>query len=187
MWGFTILAFALYGLLSTPQTRSHFPTAILIIVAQLMTFVISNILPLLLSLWYDWHVYQQIFNFGEFEEMLQSATFRNDFHEFLTKQFCQENLLFYEVVTEWKSMAKDHPMRIEKTKKIIHDFVAEGAVCQVNIAGEQRNEIVQRMETNDFPETIFDEALGNLVYDMHVNSFKLFATTAGFKGIEYLA
>lgn len=45
--------------------------------------------------------------------------YRNRFHDFLTKQFCQENLQFYEVVMEWKNMRADDTERGVKARAII--------------------------------------------------------------------
>jgi hypothetical protein len=52
-------------------------------------------------------------------KLLLIDTFRNLFYVYLSKQFCQENLLFYEVVLHWKDLHEDDSTRQEKLRSVI--------------------------------------------------------------------
>lgn len=46
---------------------------------------------------------------------------RSDFYEFLSKQFCQENLQFYEMVMEWKKLNINDRTRNERAQIIMEN------------------------------------------------------------------
>jgi len=92
----------------------------------------------------------------------------------LERQFCQENIQFYEVVTIWKATPSTDQERSIKAKSIVDLFVKEGGVCQVNISAVTREKILRTMASDDIPSDIFDEAMEALLQLMYENSFSKF-------------
>lgn len=115
---------------------------------------------------------------------------REAFHRFLSRQFCQENLLFYEIVLLWKSIPVDNPDRALKARSIIsvvsasscsfdlcfdcEQYLADNGVCQVDIPADIREKIVCNLSKDPVPPTLFDQAVDNLIQDMYFNSFSQF-------------
>jgi len=188
VWAISLLGSYLFNELETDHMRLLVPGGIIFFLfGQIATFVVSNLLPLAYAYQYDNSNGEKEGTIEDFATKLQSLDFRNHFHDFLTKQFCQENLQFYEVVQEWKLMNPNDPHldKTESAKMIVQNFIEEGAVCQVNIEGDLRTAITAKVrEAGDgggIHGDIFDTAVEALVYDMHVNSYRLFMASSQYK------
>lgn len=155
-----------------------FTPSVLPMFGLVVTFFLSSVLPLV----YTWQHDQAMKRrerptFEYFSEMLESLQFRNIFHEFLSEQFCPENLQFYEAVGYWKSTEEQ---KQERCEEILNTFIIEDAMCQVHIDSAKRNKIEESIKANLFPDTIFDEALQDILEDMYTNSFLEFTSSSLF-------
>lgn len=160
-----------------------FPSAIsaelVLVVAILLTLLVSTIFPLFLSYRYDKYMEKSKYdvNLSYFEDLLQSFHFRNVFHDFLTKEFAQENLLFYEIVNRWKELPPQDPTKNSMAQHIYGNFILSHGVCQVNIEDDVKQKIEQKIKLDPIPDTIFDEVFEMLVNDMLLSSFRQFKSS----------
>lgn len=178
LWFSILVTFVVYVNVPSRPYHDALPASTFILIGYVVTIFICNILPL-----YYAHQSDKIRSrkssgtLSHFSSMLESVAFRNRFHEFLTRQFCQENLQFYELVMEWKALRPNDPERAIKARSIVDVFVVEHSVCQVHMPEVLRNQIIKESTQDDISSTIFDAALSALVEDMHVNSYRQFTST----------
>jgi len=97
---------------------------------------------------------------------------RTGFFDFLTKQFCQENMQFYEVVQDWKVLPETE--RTARAQDVVKVFIGENAAYQVHLNSDLVEAISAGLEVNPISSNLFDEALKELVMDMYQNSFQPF-------------
>jgi len=174
-----LLVGVLYGSYATPHMLSRVPCEVFLLLSQTATFFAMTVIPLLYAHRFDRTMClrtaakREVFRF-----LLDLVEFRNHFHEFLTKHFCQENLQFYELVMEWKMSQVD---KAGRAKMIIENFIQESALAQIHLEGKIYDDIITRCHKNEFPDTLFDEAVEAVVHDMYTNSFSLFTATTTFK------
>jgi len=153
---------------------ANFNPSLLILIAYVITLFLTCALPLYYAHRFDVLLEKKRGTFAQFMSLLDLAEFRDDFHGFLTKRFCQENLQFYEVVTLWKSIAEAHPKKRQKALSILEVFVSEQGICQVHIDEEMKAKIMRNISLGLIPEDLFDEALEQLLADMYNNYFSQF-------------
>lgn len=110
----------------------------------------------------------------------------------------QENLLFWEDITRFKTIAKsaDSSQLLEYCQRIQNRYISDSSPYQINIAHDLRNSIESRIDSGDVDADIFDAAydeIANLIRQNCCSSFLLskHANTAKqmlqwFKGFEDL-
>lgn len=111
-----------------------------------------------------------------FVDELEFLPFRNTFFDFLATQFAQENLLFYEAVTDWKRMMPSNTSRCSTALTIRETFIDDAGLCQVNIDSDVKYAIDTALHENlvDIPSDLFDTALAAVLNNMHTNSYTVF-------------
>jgi len=173
-WLFVIILWIPFSL--STNLSAKFPPNIWLLIGFYWTFCWCTIFPLVLAYRHDQlDVGEATSGFKEFIEKLENLHFRNAFHDFLALQFCQENILFYEVVMDWKRLPVGDSTRNANAKFINENYILESGVCQVNISGPTRERInlaVNKLEA--LPEDLFDEALAAVLNVMHANSYYQF-------------
>jgi len=180
-WLATVVAYMGYGFTERLAQR-NFSTDYLVVIGIFVTFVLCNVVPLIYAYRFDRSLGAEG-SLLHFKYLLESVEFRNAFYKFLTTQFCQENLQFYEVVTEWKNLPLNDPSCRSKARSIISVFVVDTGVCQINITAPLRSKIMTQIERDPLPCSIFDEVLECIVVDMHLDSFRQFKNK--FPGVVF--
>uniref|UniRef100_A0A0K0G125 Regulator of G-protein signaling rgs-6 (inferred by orthology to a C. elegans protein) n=1 Tax=Strongyloides venezuelensis TaxID=75913 RepID=A0A0K0G125_STRVS len=92
-----------------------------------------------------------------FYKTLDDKSLRKPFMKFLEEQFCQENLVFYIIVNEYRA-AKDESKRINIGKEIIQNHLEDSASDQINIDDKIRKEILKKSNEGDYGVELFDAA-----------------------------
>lgn len=172
VWFVAVTSFVIY---TNPVRRvdRYFSASNIIILANFFSLLICNVIPLHCAWEFEKACRgEQVNSLAIFKKLLLQLEFRDRFHDFLNKTFCQENLQFYEVVTLWKNLSYIDPTRYEKLRSIIEVFVIENSVCEVSLEDKIRTKIMQDFARADPPNTIFDEAVEALIQDMHANSYR---------------
>jgi len=171
IWFIVVISFLIYSQGPRPQQR-RFPSAFILIIAYFFSLFVCNGLPLIYAYRFDKKNSGTRGGPAHFVALLQSIEFRNIFHDFLTRQFCQENLQFYEIVTEWKSLPHNDPEKLLKAKSIVDAFIVENGLCQVNISASVRDTLMEKTKMEEIPNDTFDEALNAILELMYENSYQ---------------
>jgi len=157
------------------------------VVAFFGTLFVSSVVPLFHAFLFDKEFARSPGDFSQFLGLLDSFEFRNAFYEFLTTQFSQENLQFYEATLLWKALAPNDPDRETKAGFIIDMFISENGLCQINISDDTRKSIKNEISKTTSP-TIFDGAIDTVVQNMYHDSFVKFwlVWSKNISGTAYL-
>ncbi|CEF65783.1 Regulator of G protein signalling domain and Regulator of G protein signalling superfamily domain and Regulator of G-protein signalling, domain 1-containing protein [Strongyloides ratti] len=92
-----------------------------------------------------------------FWNVLEDPNFRESFMQFLTDQYCQENLSFFLIVKQYQSTVKDCK-RFILGSQIIKRFILDNADEQINIDNVSRQIIIKTASRNEYPKDLFDQA-----------------------------
>eukprot|EP00026_Physarum_polycephalum_P008704 Phypoly_transcript_08801.p1 GENE.Phypoly_transcript_08801~~Phypoly_transcript_08801.p1 ORF type:complete len:398 (+),score=30.50 Phypoly_transcript_08801:249-1442(+) len=183
-WVIVIVILIPYQFAVHETAQRRFPASALPLLGLYVSFICSNFFPLYLA-----HRNKTLnlssshSDLADFERKLETILFRNAFLDFLATQFCQETILFYQAVVEWKKISDD--VERIKTAHLIHDtFVVDGATCQVNIPGDIRDKLTARIERADITNDVFDEATHEVLDMVHSNSYVQFKRSALYKNTE---
>lgn len=177
----------------TPYTAISFPfqktlsPSFWILIGFYISFIFFTVFPLFLSYKHDqMDVGEATAGFKEFIEKLENLHFRNAFHDFLALQFCQENILFYEVVMDWRRMSHSDASRVSSARSIHENYILESGLCQINISGPVREKVSIAISKADseLPEDIFDEALAQVLNMMHSNSYYQFKSHRLYQNVK---
>jgi len=96
--------------------------------------------------------------------ILQDATKRALYGQFLDKKFCPELLMVLVEISAYIN-TESTQQRKEKGASIIHDFFTPEAENEVNITHRERKQLAQTVDTGDL--NIFDETVINLLSTLH--------------------
>jgi len=99
---------------------------------------------------------------------------REQFMEFLVTQFCPENLIFWEVVQDWRKNFLMCPNLREQAIKIYNKFVALNSLYEININYSTRQAVIASIESDIIEITIFDTALQEVEELLILHSFPYF-------------
>uniref|UniRef100_A0A0N4ZMQ2 RGS domain-containing protein n=1 Tax=Parastrongyloides trichosuri TaxID=131310 RepID=A0A0N4ZMQ2_PARTI len=80
---------------------------------------------------------------------------RKPFMEYLEEQFCQENLIFYVAVQEYRLTHNDDK-RIILGKQIVRDHLEDDSPDQINIDNRTRTAIIQKANQENYNIELFD-------------------------------
>jgi len=172
----------IYSITGSEEMFKSVPPVFFQLVGQFITVCITNFCPL---------YYAFIIDRSEptkesqerFITLLECPHFRNGFYNYLTEQFCGENLQFYESVQTWKTLRSDDPKKRANAQLIYESFVVDGGICQVHMQSETREKIIESLKKLEISDHVFDSAITALLQDMYYNSFLLFCRTQEY--IEY--
>ncbi|KAJ6237378.1 electron carrier/ protein disulfide oxidoreductase [Anaeramoeba flamelloides] len=104
------------------------------------------------------------------------------FKDFLRKQLCQENLLFWQDVKNMKQNCTTKKEIQTKAKKIFKLYILTGSIFEINIISSLRNKLIKLKKQNHYFLTMFDEASSDVMDHMAFNSWGEFKRTK-----QYLA
>jgi hypothetical protein len=123
----------------------------------------------------------------KFESMLRDDEFFKIFKEFLAKEFCLENLLFWRAVEDFKSLdSLNHQSAKTLAIKIIENFISEGSVMEINISSIMRAALVgMDQDADDFPNAdLFDSSQFEILSLMYCGPFKRFKLSPAFEAFK---
>uniref|UniRef100_A0A0K0ECA8 RGS domain-containing protein n=1 Tax=Strongyloides stercoralis TaxID=6248 RepID=A0A0K0ECA8_STRER len=92
-----------------------------------------------------------------FLKTLEDPSLRESFMQFLTDQYCQENLSFFLIVKQYKSMEKDCK-RVNLGLQIVRRFIMNNSDEEINIDNTTRQIIINIASRNEYPKDLFDQA-----------------------------
>uniref|UniRef100_A0A0N4ZM67 RGS domain-containing protein n=1 Tax=Parastrongyloides trichosuri TaxID=131310 RepID=A0A0N4ZM67_PARTI len=118
-----------------------------------------------------------------FYKTLSDETLRKPFMKYLEEQFCQENLLFYVVVQEYKLMF-DFNERVTKGQQIVQDHLEEDAPNQINIDNKTRIDIMLKISQKNFSIDLFDKAQFQITEMMKFDLWPRYLKLAEEKHVE---
>ena len=121
------------------------------------------------------------------ENVLEDSLLTAYFRRFLRLSFQEENYLFFQDVQDMKFQhyikAASGEISPEMTladilgvsaKKIFDKFIKAGAMFQVNISASIRDRVIERVETGDIGENIYDDAQREIFKQMKNGGFMEF-------------
>eukprot|EP01122_Echinamoeba_exundans_P012030 TRINITY_DN494_c0_g2_i1.p1 TRINITY_DN494_c0_g2~~TRINITY_DN494_c0_g2_i1.p1 ORF type:complete len:820 (-),score=147.31 TRINITY_DN494_c0_g2_i1:472-2931(-) len=95
--------------------------------------------------------------------------------------YCQENILFWIAVQDFKKINASDGDKLQKQAKSICDrFIVENSDSQINIDSGTRKAIVAKIQQGPIGHNIFDEAQSHVVLLITSDSIPKFSTSAAF-------
>ena len=119
------------------------------------------------------HSLQEVLNDENLRELLLAEMKRN---------FCEESLLFWCDVEEFRSVAADGPKELEeRAKQIFFQYCKPGATFEINVEAHLRKSVGFKLEQPD--ATMFDE-LQMVVFDLiRMQDYKKFIQSTEYKQV----
>jgi len=112
-----------------------------------------------------------IYSFLEFEGALEF------YLDYLKTSHCEENLLFYQAVKEYKTVESDQR---GKAHDIFNTFVKDGAPYEIGIEANYRKELAGLIKKPDPRRVVFDDILSKIMSLMENTTFKDFMKSSFF-------
>lgn len=100
--------------------------------------------------------------------VLNHPVVTQSFKAFLAKKLNLENYMFWNEVEKFKSNTTQHANRINET------YINDGSVNQVNVSAKDREAVVEQVNTNRFPITVFDNVQGIAYQLLDTNNYRDF-------------
>lgn len=100
--------------------------------------------------------------------VLNHPVVTQSFKAFLAKKLNLENYMFWNEVEKFKSNTIQHANRINET------YINDGSVNQVNVSAKDREAVVEQVNTNRFPITVFDNVQGIAYQLLDTNNYRDF-------------
>lgn len=93
-----------------------------------------------------------------FQEIMKlESPYLEDFKQFLAKEFCVENVIFWLTVESFSTAADDSQVSQEGLD-IMKQFILPSSPLQVNIPSDISSKLIQQMEENQFSRSMFQSA-----------------------------
>ncbi|KAJ3433574.1 electron carrier/ protein disulfide oxidoreductase [Anaeramoeba flamelloides] len=99
------------------------------------------------------------------------------FKEYLYQEMCQENILFFLAVKEYKNSFVVEKKMISMANNIYKKYIKTGAIFEVNIDYKCRDVISKKINQKNITKTIFDEAQSVVFIHMDHNQFGPFKSS----------
>ncbi|KAJ3435003.1 leucine-rich repeat isoform f [Anaeramoeba flamelloides] len=118
-----------------------------------------------------------------FEQIIKEQSFLEFFHLFLQKEFAEENLMFYKVVTELKQIDTENTQLIKTAvQKIFDNYISTNSQYEINIEYNVRNEIIQKIKKLDsIDQGLFDKAMIQIFEMLKTDSYPKFIKSDFYK------
>lgn len=100
--------------------------------------------------------------------VLNHPVVTQSFKAFLAKKLNLENYMFWNEVEKFKSNTIQHANRINEI------YINDGSVNQVNVSAKDREAVVEQVNTNRFPITVFDNVQGIAYQLLDTNNYRDF-------------
>lgn len=100
--------------------------------------------------------------------VLNHPVVTQSFKAFLAKKLNLENYMFWNEVEKFKSNTIQHANRINET------YINDGSINQVNVSAKDRDAVVEQVNTNRFPITVFDNVQGIAYQLLDTNNYRDF-------------
>ncbi|KAJ6227282.1 electron carrier/ protein disulfide oxidoreductase [Anaeramoeba flamelloides] len=105
------------------------------------------------------------------------------FKEYLYQEMCQENILFFLAVKEYKNSFVVEKKMISMANDIYKKYIKTGAIFEVNIDYKCRDVISKKINQKNITKTIFDEAQSVVFIHMDHNQFGPFKSSQLYKDL----
>eukprot|EP00753_Platysulcus_tardus_P009247 PLAT1885.1.p1 GENE.PLAT1885.1~~PLAT1885.1.p1 ORF type:complete len:890 (+),score=197.41 PLAT1885.1:49-2718(+) len=112
-----------------------------------------------------------------FRHVLHDALARTYYKNYLASTYCEENILFWLEVEEFKMLPKSEFMKVQ-ARKIYDKYVRPGALLEVNLGGDVRRELIARLEAPS--PTLFKRAQAAIERLQRVDIYPRFVRTSLF-------
>ncbi|KAJ3443260.1 electron carrier/ protein disulfide oxidoreductase [Anaeramoeba flamelloides] len=99
------------------------------------------------------------------------------FKEYLCKEMCQENILFFLEVKNYKNSFQNEKKMVLMANQIYKKYVKTGALFEVNIDYKCRDEITKNIKEKNINKQTFDKAQDIVFIHMDHNQFGTFKNT----------
>jgi hypothetical protein len=111
-----------------------------------------------------------------FEIMLEDNEFYSKYMQFLMSQACEENLLFYSSVVEFRSKYNSIPktIQISFATRVFESYIKESSVYELNIDSSMRDAIEERIKNNNIDRNMFRSIFSFTTYMMMTDTFSRF-------------
>jgi len=112
------------------------------------------------------------------------TSIEKNIESFLISEFGVEDLLFWNVVQEYKETEFIKPEELlQQVQTIYNDFIEIHSMNEININAPLRNKIKRKIEERDCDKLIFDEVQQEAYYQMSIDSFPRFVRTEWFQNL----
>eukprot|EP01095_Lingulamoeba_sp_RSL-Kostka_P008047 TRINITY_DN2636_c1_g2_i1.p1 TRINITY_DN2636_c1_g2~~TRINITY_DN2636_c1_g2_i1.p1 ORF type:complete len:235 (-),score=69.64 TRINITY_DN2636_c1_g2_i1:667-1371(-) len=121
-------------------------------------------------------------NATDLSDILYDKTLVLLFREYLHSCWSSENLAFWLAVEEYKHLDENEDsLLISKAKHILQTYLEEMSERQVNIDGDIRLEIINKIESNDLNVNMFNSAQDQIYQIMKTDSFRKFISSEKYR------
>ncbi|KAJ3443850.1 hydroperoxide reductase [Anaeramoeba flamelloides] len=114
--------------------------------------------------------------------ILSKEEYYSHFLKYLVQYSCQENLLFYFEVENYRKITKKK--RKLRAHKILRTYIMNGSPSQVNISSIISQDIVKRVKQNDFSQDLFNKAQNSIYSLMQNDSYSNFVISDEYKELK---
>ena len=111
----------------------------------------------------------------EINDVLENLEFRGYFKAHLKKEWCSENMVFYEEIEEYKKLEFEE--RKVKSLEMVEQFFSTASILEINTSQTLKNDVLKLTKEGEAPLDLFDEIIGDLTSNMLLDSFKRFKKT----------
>eukprot|EP00029_Vermamoeba_vermiformis_P006419 TRINITY_DN2511_c0_g1_i1.p1 TRINITY_DN2511_c0_g1~~TRINITY_DN2511_c0_g1_i1.p1 ORF type:complete len:807 (+),score=231.66 TRINITY_DN2511_c0_g1_i1:46-2466(+) len=119
----------------------------------------------------------------QLKTIFRSQSARSAFQSFLHHQFCEENILFYNAVEEYKKIAdSDFAGLTEGANAIYNTYIIASCEKEINIASHLREKIQQNIANPT--KTLFDDAQAAIYQLMTTDSLPKFIKSREWKEMQ---
>jgi hypothetical protein len=111
-----------------------------------------------------------------FEIMLEDNEFYSKYMQFLMSQACEENLLFYSSVVEFRTKYNSIPKTIQMSfaTRVFESYIKESSVYELNIDSSMRDAIEERIKNKNIDRNMFRSIFSFTTYMMMTDTFSRF-------------
>ncbi|KAJ6250216.1 double hit [Anaeramoeba flamelloides] len=114
--------------------------------------------------------------------ILSKEEYYSHFLKYLIQYSCQENLLFYFEVENYRKIIKKK--RKLRAHKILRTYIMNDSPSQVNISSTIVQDIMKRVKQNDFSQDLFNKAQNSIYTLMQNDSYSNFVISDEYKELK---
>ncbi|KAJ3446930.1 regulator of g protein signaling [Anaeramoeba flamelloides] len=114
--------------------------------------------------------------------ILSKEEYYSHFLKYLIQYSCQENLLFYFEVENYRKIIKKK--RKLRAHKILRTYIMNDSPSQVNISSTIVQDIMKRVKQNDFSQDLFNKAQNSIYNLMQNDSYSNFVISDEYKELK---
>jgi len=122
-------------------------------------------------------------DYSNIDRILESPKAKEYFKNFCVTEFSVENILFLEAIDNFKKYETDD-YRLVYSEYIFHYFVMENAIYELNVYGQIRQDIINRIRNKECAVDMFDDVVKIVKKQIETDSFVRFKRSKLYKQLQ---